>query len=936
MSALFPRHRASSSVLRHFVPLATVVALFFACSDDSGRELLPGGAGAGGERSAGGAGGDGPDACGDGTRSADEACDDGNVDSGDGCDRRCRVEPGSSACGDGVVGTREECDDGNVELGDGCDDRCREERCGNRRLDAGEECDPPAGEMCSTSCLHASPHCGDGEIQEDEGEQCDDRNENANDGCHECRRQCGNGRIDRDRGEECDPSLSTTAHCSDQCKWLPVCGDGVVQESEDEECDPSNGTTCVDCHRRDPEPPCGAGGAPSSGCGGSGGAGECAPLGSSELIQNGGFDTGYVGWTPHASGITLRSVDDGAPAPKALEVNFSQGPVRAVSGAYQCIPVRPGRTYELTANYKIATGAPEGVAATVTALVYSGTRCEGTFLAPAGSGPQGTVRNAWTPYQARLTTSALPESAGEGRMLVRLGVVRPANVQGSSVHWDSASLRDDGAMCGNCVVDRGETCDDGNQTSGDGCGPTCRLETCGDGVREGAEQCDDGDAVFAQGDTCTPSCRAPSECHTCSASACSAEVEACLGLTGVARGGRREGTALSTLCDELRTCVYESACHLVTRKTEGVEGAFLENCYCGTSGENCFDMPRAANGSCRAEVEAALETTNPSTIMSRMSGSVAEYPVFAALRGLLACEDSAVCASACVPTPACGDGLVQDRNLDFEFVIDGEEVACSDEYTATGRGCSFEECDDGNDAPGDGCDAHCFVEACGNYVVQTGETCDDGNREDGDGCDSDCKREFVCGDGMVKAPFEECDPPGGTRVCTLAEEMSNGAQCACDNNCTHVVCGDETVQRPFEECDPPNPGVCEPDCTFSDQGPCEACINMNEDLRAFNELYCSIDAACTRLKQCLITAQCQFPNGSDCYCGKDVPASECRVPGFVPMGPCREEIRDGSGEGTLDNSTVLDRMTNYSYPSGAAIQLLDEASRACPDACPHP
>ncbi len=89
-----------------------------------------------------------------------------------------------------------------------------------------------------------------------------------------------------------------------------------------------------------------------------------------------------------------------------------------------------------------------------------------------------------------------------------------------------------GVACGNSIVEAGESCDDGNTTSGDGCGATCLLEngetctsgaqcestlcdtvgsntcepvnTCGNGVVEGAEACDDGNT--ASGDGCSRNC----------------------------------------------------------------------------------------------------------------------------------------------------------------------------------------------------------------------------------------------------------------------------------------------------------------------------------------------------------------------------------------------------------------------------------------------
>ena len=56
-----------------------------------------------------------------------------------------------------------------------------------------------------------------------------------------------------------------------------------------------------------------------------------------------------------------------------------------------------------------------------------------------------------------------------------------------------------------------------------------------------------------------------------------------------------------------------------------------------------------------------------------------------------------------------------------------------------------EECDDGNQQPGDGCDPDCFLEitaGCGNGVLEPVEDCDDGNHVAGDGCDPDCRIEY--------------------------------------------------------------------------------------------------------------------------------------------------------------------------------------------------
>jgi cysteine-rich repeat protein len=66
-----------------------------------------------------------------------------------------------------------------------------------------------------------------------------------------------------------------------------------------------------------------------------------------------------------------------------------------------------------------------------------------------------------------------------------------------------------------------------------------------------------------------------------------------------------------------------------------------------------------------------------------------------------------------------------------------------------------EQCDDGNNISGDGCEADCTNPVCGNRIVDPGERCDDGNNINGDGCEADCTNP-VCGNGIID-PGEQCD-----------------------------------------------------------------------------------------------------------------------------------------------------------------------------------
>src|SRR5262245_60659552 len=72
---------------------------------------------------------------------------------------------------------------------------------------------------------------------------------------------------------------------------------------------------------------------------------------------------------------------------------------------------------------------------------------------------------------------------------------------------------------------------------------------------------------------------------------------------------------------------------------------------------------------------------------------------------------------------------------------------CGDGTTDVEQG---EECDDGNNQGGDGCNPGCKLPVCGDGTVDAGELCDDGNPTDGDSCESDCTLPS-CGNGIVDA-----------------------------------------------------------------------------------------------------------------------------------------------------------------------------------------
>ncbi len=115
-----------------------------------------------------------------------------------------------------------------------------------------------------------------------------------------------------------------------------------------------------------------------------------------------------------------------------------------------------------------------------------------------------------------------------------------------------------------------------------------------------------------------------------------------------------------------------------------------------------------------------------------------------------------------------------------------------------------EECDDGNNIDGDGCNAECVIEFCGDGTINNiNEQCDDGNQNDDDQCTNDCTF-TLCGDSIVQSPngagtggpnndgFEDCDDG----------DLDNTD--ACLNSCTDASCGDRFLWIGVEQCDDGN------------------------------------------------------------------------------------------------------------------------------------
>lgn len=191
----------------------------------------------------------------------------------------------------------------------------------------------------------------------------------------------------------------------------------------------------------------------------------------------------------------------------------------------------------------------------------------------------------------------------------------------------------------------------------------------------------------------------------------------------------------------------------------------------------------------------------------------------------------------------CDDGVGNSDTTPDACRTDCRAPFCGDGIVDPGNG---ESCEDSNTKNNDDCVLPCVIAVCGDGFKKTKgtppfEQCDDGNVSPGDGCDGTCEQEdpIDCGNGIADPPYcssgltgacsvdADCDTSlgAGDGVCTTeaCDDGNNSDKDDCRNNCTLPTCGDGSLHStgtpPFEECDDGNTspgdgcsGICENEC----------------------------------------------------------------------------------------------------------------------------
>ncbi len=272
-------------------------------------------------------------------------------------------------------------------------------------------------------------------------------------------------------------------------------------------------------------------------------------------------------------------------------------------------------------------------------------------------GPYPTfLRSLQDATPTNLDGSGLPFGPGDFAAAVQWGVAVPA--AGSLVRGIALTFAGPAppAVCGNGMVETGETCDDGFADACGTCNATCTGAgmgaVCGDAtVCPELESCDDGftDACGS----CNADCTAAGAGSACGDGVRCEETEACDdGFTDACGSCNADCTAVGTAA----TCGDGMRCE----ETEACDDGFTD--ACGTCNADCTGVGAAAT-----------------------------------------CGDGVRCEE----TEACDDGFTDAcGTCNADCTAAGTAATCGD-----GALCDeTEACDDGNTADGDGCSMTCEVE----------------------------------------------------------------------------------------------------------------------------------------------------------------------------------------------------------------------------------
>ena len=561
-------------------------------------------------------------------------------------------------CGDAVLDAGEQCDDGNRTAGDGCSATCQvEAACGDAVLDAGEQCDDGNKTAGDGCSATCQIEAACGNAVLDAGEQCDDGNKNVGDGCNATCRIEACGNAILDAGEQCDDGNLIANDSCNATCKVVVCAYGQ--------------TTCTVC---DGQPASATiyNTSPTTGTWNLA-AVEIKALGSSVVAIDAAASSSPAAPGPATiAGFTTPTANDLIVAFVSYDASTAGTQSATVTGG--------GFTWSRIARSYLVGGDAEVWAATA----------NGTLNGVSITATPGTTNVGLLKVIAFKNSSGIGLSAIANASTGAASVTLPGTAPGSwtfAVGMDYSNIGPRGYPAGQTKQQESSISGVGTMwvqstTAPSGFGSACHdvagpTSYCGDSAIDTAngEQCDDGNKTA--GDGCSATCRTEAPIAACDDD---------FDNDGDGQTDYPADPGCTSLSDNDEVNVVASCGNRV-----------LE------AGEQCDDGNKTAGDGCDATCK----------------------------------------------IEACGNTVVD----------------------------AGEQCDDGNKTAGDGCNATCKIEACGNAVLDAGEQCDDGNAVGGDGCDAQCTIELA---GGVPYHFEVggaswTDPSSGQQWSSDAAYATGGA-----------------------------------------------------------------------------------------------------------------------------------------------------------------
>ena len=325
------------------------------------------------------------------------------------------------------------------------------------------------------------------------------------------------------------------------------------------------------------------------------------------------------------------------------------------------------------------------------------------------------------------------------------------------------SCRSNCTFCGDGALDAAfEECDDDNNLSNDGCGPTCALEFCGDGTVQSGESCEPAITSVALFRNAEPwGSTSIQDLLTAHGIPYGLFTSADIGVVSLASYDK------VVIASAQSPSFYAAVSANAAWFNAFVAGGGVLEFHGATHFENDWSALSMPAGLTIAPqdpntADDALTIVSPGSWLVSAPNAIAPGQVdgwgfsthgyFTGAGGpfatiiredehqqpvLIEMESGAGCVIATMMTV---EWVGADPEVLENLLLRNCASSCRDDCTTCGDGnleAAFEECDDGGTANGDGCSATCEIEVavCGNSVVEGTEQCDPpGPLSDGSTC----------------------------------------------------------------------------------------------------------------------------------------------------------------------------------------------------------